>query len=214
MLAVFDIDGTLRTVPDPWLHLHRHLGTAEKGEEFFMKWKAGEISYREMARLDVSVWNGFDRSSMLQSLESNPIRPGAKDIIRWFNSRGIPCVGISTGLSLFNEITKQELGIDEVISNDIVFVDEVCTGSVVVNVEETDKAELLQNVCQQYHCEPERSAIAFGDGNADIPMFRGAFLSVAVFPRNPDVATHADIVVDTEPINTVCEELEQRLGGM
>jgi hypothetical protein len=34
MIAVFDIDGTLRRAPDPWLGLHRLLGTDDRGEEF------------------------------------------------------------------------------------------------------------------------------------------------------------------------------------
>ena len=211
MLAVFDIDGTLRTVPDPWLHLHRHLGTIERGEEFFQRWLAGDICYREMAELDASVWKGFNRESMLQSLESNPVRSGAKHLVEWFSVRRIPCVGISTGLSLFNEITKQELGLDEVISNDIEFEGNICTGSVVVNVEETGKADVLKEICQRYQCESRNAAIVFGDGKADIPMFQVARVAVAVFPRNTEVSEKANLVVDKEPINGICEDVERLL---
>jgi phosphoserine phosphatase len=47
-IAAFDIDGTLRTVADPWLHLHTHLGTLEHGAAFYRRWLAGEITYSEM----------------------------------------------------------------------------------------------------------------------------------------------------------------------
>jgi HAD superfamily phosphoserine phosphatase-like hydrolase len=212
MLAVFDIDGTLRGTPDPWLHLHHHLGTAAYGEEFFRKWSAGDISYREMVELDASVWKGFDRASMLQSLESNPIRSGAKHLVKWFSAQRIPCVGISTGLSLFNEITKQELGLEEVVSNDIEFEGEVCKGSVVINVEEAGKADVLSKICQQYQCEPRSAAIVFGDSAADIPMFQIARVAVAVFPQKTEVAEKANLVVDTEPIDRVCKEVERLIA--
>jgi phosphoserine phosphatase len=38
-LAIFDIDGTLRRVRDPWIHLHEHLGVAEKAEGFIDRWQ-------------------------------------------------------------------------------------------------------------------------------------------------------------------------------
>ena len=183
LIAVFDIDGTLRTVPDPWLHLHDHLGTTDSGEDFFRRWTAGDISYRELAELDASVWKGFDRAFMLQALDSNPVRSGARKLVEWFSSRGIPCVGISTGLSIFNEITKQELGLDEVISNDLVFAGEICTGSIVVNVEENGKVNVLDSVCRRYERESGDAAIVFGDSDADIAMFEAATIAVAVFPR-------------------------------
>ncbi len=186
MLAIFDIDGTLRTVADPWVQLHRHLGTAERGETFFRRWSAGDISYRQMAELDASVWKGFDRESMLQALASNPLRNGAKNLVEWFRSRQIPCVGISTGLSLFNDITRQELGLEEVISNDLEFEDGVCTGLVVVHVEEAGKADVLSRLCQRHQCEPGSGAIVFGDGAADIPMFQSARIA---FERR--TSTHA-----------------------
>ncbi len=210
-LAVFDIDGTLRTVPDPWLHLHRHLGTSERGEAFFRRWSAGDISYRRMAELDASVWKGFDRESMLQALASNPIRAGAKNLVEWCRTKQMPCVGISTGLSLFNDITQQELGLDEVISNDLEFEGRVCTGSVVVQVEETGKADMLRRICQRYLYEPRSATIVFGDGVADIPMFQSAHIAVAIFPRNAEVSEQANVVVDAEPIDSVCKDIERFL---
>ena len=36
---MIDIDGTLRRVADPWLHLHRHLNTAAEGGMYFRQWQ-------------------------------------------------------------------------------------------------------------------------------------------------------------------------------
>ena len=213
VVAIFDIDGTLRTEPDSWLHLHQHLGILDHGEEFFRRWSAGEISYRQLAALDASLWQGIDRALMLQALDGNPVRPGACELVAWFRARGIRCIGISTGLSLFNDVTQQELGLDEVISNQLQFDDDVCTGAIVVNVEETTKADVLQDVCRRLDRNSTESAVVFGDGNADLPMFELARVSVAVFPRSADVASRADLVVEAECLEGICEGVEQRLLG-
>jgi phosphoserine phosphatase len=210
MLAIFDIDGTLRTVADPWIHLHRHLGTAERGEDFFRRWSSGEISYQQLSALDASLWKGVRRSRMREALASNPLRAGAKQLVNWFRLREIPCVGISTGLCVFNEVAKRELGLDEIITNELVFSGDICTGAVTVNVEEDSKGAILAMICQRYGCEPS-STIVFGDGPADRAMFAMARFSVAVFPRSPELAAEASLVVATEPIDRACEPLLARL---
>ena len=50
-LAIFDIDGTLRRVRDPWIHLHNHLGVADQAKDFPARWQKGEISYNEWESL-------------------------------------------------------------------------------------------------------------------------------------------------------------------
>jgi len=211
MIAVFDIDGTLRRVADPWLHLHRHLGTINLGEGFYRRFISGEISYAEMATLDVSTWKGISRKRMLQCLDTNPIRDGAYRLVQWFRVRHIPCVGISTGLSIFNDITKTMLGLDEVICNAPVFSEDICTGTVIINVEEQGKANVLRQILQRYEIK-DNEIFVFGDSRADIPMFELASVSVAVFPRSEDVAGKANLIVDIEPIDCICDKLDSILG--
>jgi phosphoserine phosphatase len=210
-IAVFDVDGTLRTVADPWLHLHNHLGTIEHGRQFYRRWSSGEISYARMAELDASVWKGVDRGRMLECLKSNPLRQGARRLVRWFKDRAVPCVGISTGLSLFNEITARESGLDDVVSNDLLFSGRTCTGKIVVNVEEDRKGDALRRVLERYRVDGA-SMIAFGDGRADLAMFEMASLAVAVFPRSEEVSRKADLVIESEPIDAICERLASIYG--
>ena len=51
-LAVFDLDGTLKTVRDPYLYLHRCLGVEEEGTALIARGKAGELSYDEWLSAD------------------------------------------------------------------------------------------------------------------------------------------------------------------
>ena len=186
--------------------MHTHLGTVGQGGEFFRRWEAGEISYQELCELDASLWRGVARERMLEALASNPIRDGARELIAWFKARGVPCIGVSTGLSVFNEVTADEFGLDEVICNELCFEDGICTGAIRIHVSEHSKGEVFTRICEVRNCDPG-CAIAFGDGPADVAMFELAGCGVAVFPRVPAVLEAADFVLRREPIDTICAEI-------
>ena len=199
-LAIFDIDGTLRRVRDPWIHLHNHLGVAEQAKDLPGLWKSGKISYEEWARLDASFWRNHTRERMVAALEANPFRDGARELIGWFTSRSIPCVGISSGLSIFNEITARELGIKEIISNELHFDGDICNSGISVYVHEENKGEIMDEMLEGYEVTVEQ-VVAFGDGTADIPLLSKAGLGIAICPSNDKVRFCAEHAVRSEPID-------------
>jgi phosphoserine phosphatase len=207
-LAIFDIDGTLRRVRDPWIHLHKHLGVAEEAKDLPDLWKKGEITYEEWARLDASYWRGHTRDHIVAALEVNPFREGARALISWFTSRAIPCVGISSGLSIFNEITAAELGMEEVVSNELQFEGDICKGEISIQVNEENKGEIMDEVLERYSVRDEQVA-AFGDGTADIPLLRRAGLGIAICPANDKVRSSAGRVIGDEPIDRALVLVEQ-----
>ncbi len=210
-LAIFDIDGTLRRVRDPWIHLHNHLGVAEKAKDLPGLWKRGEISYEEWARLDASFWRGHSRDEIVAALEANPFRDGARELIGWFTDRSIPCVGISSGLSIFNEITARELGIKEIVSNELHFDGDIFNGTISIQVHEENKGEIMDEVMKRYSVSEEQVA-AFGDGTADIPLLTKAGLGVAICPSNDKVRSSAGHVVRAEPIDEAIVFVEEHFG--
>ena len=199
-LAIFDIDGTLRRVRDPWIHLHKYLGVADLAKEFPGRWQRGEISYAEWAKLDAALWRGYSREDIVGALALNPLRAGARKLLDWFNGRSIPCVGISSGLAIFNEITAEELNIKEIISNELEFEGNVCNGKVVIEVNEENKGQVMDKILRHYNTAGEQ-VVAFGDGTADIPLLTKAGLGVAICPANESVRFSADHVVGEEPID-------------
>jgi phosphoserine phosphatase len=210
-LAIFDIDGTLRRVRDPWIHLHEHLGVIEQAQDFLTLWGQGKISYEEWANLDASLWRGFPRERIVGALETNPFRMGAGKLIDWFTSREIPCVGISSGLSIFNDITARTLGIAEVISNVLHFEGNNCLGEISVQVQEHNKAGIMEEVLERYGARAEES-VAFGDGTADIPLLKKAGLGVAICPVNDQVRNSTQHVVTDEPIDGAIALVESHFG--
>ena len=210
-LALFDIDGTLRRVRDPWIHLHHHLGVAEQAKDLPARWQRGEITYQQWAQLDASFWRGSTRETIVTALKTNPIRDGARELIDWFTSHAIPCVGISSGLSVFNEITAAELGIKEVISNELQFDDDICNGEISIQVSEENKGEIMDDILERYSINDEQVA-AFGDGTADIPLLRKAGLGIAICPSNNKVRSSARHVVGDEPIDRAIMLVEKHFG--
>ncbi len=207
-LAIFDIDGTLRRVRDPWIHLHHHLGVAEQAKDLPARWQRGEITYEQWAQLDASFWRGSTRDTIVAALGTNPFRDGARELIDWFTLRAIPCVGISSGLSIFNEITAAELGIKEVISNELQFDGDICNGEISIQVNEENKGEIMDEILERYSVRDEQVA-AFGDGRADIPLLRKAGLGIAICPSNDKVRSSARHVVGDEPIDRALAFVEQ-----
>ncbi len=207
-LAIFDIDGTLRRVRDPWIHLHHHLGVAEQAKDLPARWQRGEITYEQWAQLDASFWRGSTRETLVAALRTNPFRDGARELIDWFTLRAIPCVGISSGLSIFNEITAAELGIKEVISNELQFDGDICNGEISIQVNEENKGEIMDEVLARYSVRDEQVA-AFGDGRADIPLLRKAGLGIAICPSNDKVRSSARHVVGDEPIDKAIPFVER-----
>lgn len=207
-LAIFDIDGTLRRVRDPWIHLHHHLGVAEQTKDLPARWQRGEITYEQWAQLDASFWRGSTRETIVGALGTNPFRDGTRELIDWFTSRAIPCVGISSGLSIFNEITAAELGIKEVISNELQFDGDICNGEISIQVNEENKGEIMDEILERYSVGDEQVA-AFGDGRADIPLLRKAGLGIAICPSNDKVRSNAEHVVRTEPIDKAIMLIEK-----
>jgi phosphoserine phosphatase len=207
-LAIIDIDGTLRRVPDPWLHLHKHLRCEAAGEGYYQSWRRGEITYLDLCRLDAAQWRGVRREAMLEALATNPLRDGALELIGWFKGRGVACVGLSTGLSLFHEVTAAALGLSQVVCNELCFEAGRCTGEVIVHLAEDEKSTRMDQLLREFGCDASQTVV-LGDGTADIPILARAGLAIAVFPRSPEVAASAHCVVSAEPISRVIPWLEQ-----
>lgn len=95
--AIFDLDGTLTTTPNPWRHIHESLGVWEKASGHFNEWLSGKIDYEEFCRKDISLWQGSrleDIHAFLDQIEPNR---HVHDVTGALTQRGIPSIIISSG---------------------------------------------------------------------------------------------------------------------
>jgi phosphoserine phosphatase len=197
-LAVFDLDGTLKRERDPYVYLHRRLGTLEAAEAFTAKGMSGEIPYEEWLRLDTGLWTGQPRSLLVQHLRDNPYLPGARETVAALKARGITVAIISSGLLLHAEMVAEELGIGPVLGNEIGFAGDgaaaVVNGHVQVHVPYGGKRAVLARLQAELEVTPAET-LAAGDTRSDLGLFSLAAISIAVQPDHPDVARMAHIVL-------------------
>ena len=95
--AIFDLDGTLTTTPNPWRHIHESLGVWERACSHFDEWLSGRIDYDEFCRKDRSLWKGSrldDIHGFLDRIEVNRHVPA---VVSALVAKRIPSIIISSG---------------------------------------------------------------------------------------------------------------------
>ncbi|RLC89646.1 MAG: hypothetical protein DRI37_03445 [Chloroflexi bacterium] len=197
-LAVFDLDGTLKQVRDPYVYLHEQLGVAEEGNAIIAAGMTGQLPYEEWLRLDAQLWRGTPRAVVEQLLRADPYVPGARETVRALQSAGVQVAIISAGLLLHAEMVAEELGVGLVFGNEIFFTGEgsgaVVSGEVRAHVSVYGKGNVMAQLQDELDVSPAE-CLAVGDSRGDIPLFEQAAVSVAINPNCSEVAESADIVL-------------------
>ena len=211
-LAIFDLDGTLKAERDPYVYLHRKLGTLEAAEAFTAKGISGEIPYEEWLRLDTGLWTGQPRRRLIEYLRANPYLPGARETVASLRAAGVTVAIISSGLLLHAELVAGELGIGPVLGNEISFDgegdDARVNGHVTVHVPYGGKQAVLARVQAELGVTPAET-LAAGDTRSDLGLFSLAAVAVAVQPDHPDVASAAHIVLPEGDLRPLLGRLGQ-----
>ena len=208
-LAVFDLDGTLKQAPDPYVYLHERLGTLEAAEVFTARGLSGEIPYDEWLRLDTGLWTGTPRSVLVRHLHDNPYLPGARETVAALKAAGVIVAIISSGLLLHAQMVAEELGIGPVIGNELFFDgedDPLVTGQVRTHCPYGAKRPILEQMQAQLRVTPAET-LAVGDTRSDLGLFELAAVKVAVNPNHPHVAVAADIVLPDGDLRPLLDRL-------
>ncbi len=211
-LAVFDLDGTLKPLRDPYVHLHEQLGVVEEAAALTARGLAGELTYEEWLRGDAGLWKGTPRAVVERIVREIPYAPGARETIATLRSHGVEVALVSAGLLFHAEIVAQELGISHVFANEIVFgpgedgAGEIVTGDAVATVTITNKGEVVAALQERLGVPPAHTLVV-GDTRGDLPMFARAAVSVAVQPSRPEVSAAADIVLPTADLRPLLARL-------
>lgn len=211
-LAVFDLDGTLKTVRDPYVYLHERLGTLAAAEEFTGKGLSGQIPYEEWLRLDTGLWRGVRRSVLVNHLHAIPYVPGAHEVVAALRARGVTLAIVSSGLLLHAELVAAELGMDLVVGNEILFEDDgpdpAASGQVRAHCAYGNKNAVLARMQAELGLTPAET-LAMGDTRSDIGLFERAAVSVAVNPQDARVAEAATIVLPNLDLGPLLPALDR-----
>jgi phosphoserine phosphatase len=211
-LAVFDLDGTLKQARDPYVYLHRRLGTLAQAEQFTAQGLSGQIPYEEWLRLDARLWKGTPKARLEQLLHENPYLPGARETVAALRARSVRVAIVSTGLLLHAQLVATELGVGPVFGNEIFFHDgdqPSVSGRVRAHLTYHGKGQIMERLQAELGVSPGE-CLAVGDAAGDVPLFERAAVGVAVNPKEPEVAAAADIVLPEPNLHSLLNRLHQR----
>jgi phosphoserine phosphatase len=211
-LAIFDLDGTLKEVRDPYVYLHKRLGTWEAAQAFSAKGLAGELEYDDWLRLDAALWKGVRRATMEALFRQNPFVPGARETIRTLKTSGVGVALVSTGLRVHAEQVQAELWLDRVFANEITFENGRATGQARTRVPERGKGPIVAQLQSEFGVEPGE-CIAVGDSPSDIDMFIRVRLGVAANPSSEEVRKEAGLVLEGPDLRPLLPRLRDIVPG-
>jgi phosphoserine phosphatase len=206
-LALLDLDGTLKRERDPYVYLHKKLGTWDQTHSFFPLGMAGAIPYAEWLRRDAELWAGQPVEKILSLFRDNEYLPGAPALLRTLKRAGVTVALISTGLSLHADMVQAEFDLDYAFANRVLVAEGRLTGQSAVGVPEGGKGPIADRLIADLSVD-SGAVLAVGDSTSDIALFERAGFSVAVSPKSEVVRSAADLVLEEPDLRPLLSRLE------
>lgn len=153
-VAAFDMDGVLIKWRSSWRALHEYFGSVKlinesRDAERFLN---GEISYGEWMRRDLEAIVKVlgappSKSDVVKAFSKHELMDGVEDLLKLLKSAGVITTIVSGGIDILAEMVSNELGIDIVLANKLVFNEDgylIPRGVEVVNP--LRKGDVLRNL--------------------------------------------------------------------
>lgn len=207
MLVIFDVEGVL--LDAEYLPLLAELVGKEKEiMDITVQGIRGEIPWEEGLLKRVDALRGIDYDKAIEIAISMPIMKGAKEACLKLKRSGWRLLAVSGGFSIITDRLKDELGLDHIASNELIFKDGKLSG-VDINVN-SDKANAVAKVIRQWN-EKQEDIVAVVDGANDLKLFNIAGLKVA-FNAQELVKEKADVVIDEKDLTQLIDVIEKHYG--
>ena len=175
MLAIFDVEGVL--YDEEYLPI-----LAEKLNKEAQIWEItkrgiqGKIDWEEGLRTRVEALKGLDEKTCQKVSDALPIMTGAKEACRALKAAGWKIMAVSGGFSLMMHRLKEELELDYVFCNELIFKDGKLDG-VTINVD-SDKSKSAKIKIEEWG-EKKEDIVCVVDGANDIKLFDVCGLGIA-----------------------------------
>jgi phosphoserine phosphatase len=205
-LIVFDMDSTLidaETIDE----LARAAGVVSKVEEITKRTMCGGLDFEQALAERVKLLRGLSLETALDAVNQINLMPGAAELVLYVKSRGYKTAMISGGFTIAAERVGKALGIDFVVSNELLVKDGCLTGEVIGSVTQSDsKAKVFEELARFYNIRPEQCVVV-GDGANDACIFEIAGFAIAFNPK-PILREYADVVIKVKDLRAVIPVLE------
>lgn len=205
-MIVFDMDSTLidaETIDE----LARAAGVVSKVEEITKKAMYGDLDFEQALIERVRLLKGLSLETALNAVNKIDLMPGAAELILYVKSRGYKTAMISGGFTICADTIGKMLGIDFIVSNELLVEDGCLTGKVVGPITQSDsKAKVFEELTRLNGVRPGQCVVV-GDGANDACVFERAGFAIAFNPK-PILREYADVVITKKDLKAVIPVLE------
>ena len=175
LLVIFDVEGVLYDAEYLPI-LAEKLNKEKEIWEITKKGIQGAINWEEGLRTRVDALKGLDYDICKQVADSLPIMTGAKEACRVLKSAGWKLMAVSGGFTIMTDRLKDELDLDYIFSNELIFKDGKLDG-VKVHVD-SDKAKSAKIKIEEWD-EKKDNIVCVVDGANDVKLFDICGLGIA-----------------------------------
>jgi phosphoserine phosphatase len=198
LLAIFDVEGVLFDAE----YLPILAEKINKQDEIWAITKKGIqglINWEDGLRTRVEALRGLSYETCKEVADELPIMTGAKETCRVLKAAGWKIMAVSGGFTIMTDRLKEELGLDYVYSNELLFKDGKLDG---VNIHVTsDKAKSARVKIAEWK-ENKDDIVVTVDGANDLTLFDICGLGVA-FRAQDIVKDKANVTIEEKNLTNL-----------
>lgn len=209
MLVIFDVEGVLLNAE--YLPVLAQVMGPKKEKEIWDITNAGirgEINWEEGLRRRVQALEGIKYEDAKKLAEGLPLMPGAKELCSALKKAGWKMIAVSGGFTIITDRLKDDLGIDRIFSNELLFKDGKLDG-VTMHVT-SDKAAAVRDTIKEWGARKEDIVVVV-DGANDLKLFALAGFTVGFCPVDI-VREKADETIDKRDLSLLLHLLKKNYG--
>lgn len=209
MLIIFDVEGVLLNAE--YLPVLAQVMGPKKEKEIWDITNAGirgEIDWEEGLRRRVQALRGIKYEDAKKLAEGLPLMPGAKELCSALKKAGWKMIAVSGGFTIITDRLKDDLGIDRIFSNELLFKDGKLD-DVTMHVT-SDKAAAVRNTIKEWGIRKEDIVVVV-DGANDLKLFALAGFTVGFCPVDI-VREKADETIDKRDLTLLLHLLKKNYG--
>ena len=207
MLAIFDVEGVL--LDAEFLPI-----LAEKINKQDEIWAItrqgieGKINWEEGLKRRIELLRGIDYQTCKEVSDSLKVMTGAKEACSALKAAGWKIMAVSGGFTIMTDRLKEELGLDHVYSNELLFKDGKLDG-VTIEVD-SDKSKSALIKIKEWN-EKKENIVVVVDGANDIKLFNICGLGVA-FRAQDMVKELATVTLEEKDLSKLIGLINKHYG--
>ncbi|MDE1844762.1 MAG: phosphoserine phosphatase SerB [Thaumarchaeota archaeon] len=207
MLAIFDVEGVL--LDAEFLPI-----LAEKINKQDEIWAItrqgieGKINWEDGLKKRIELLRGIDYQTCKEVSDSLKVMTGAKEACRALKAAGWKIMAVSGGFTIMTDRLKEELDLDYVFSNELLFKDGKLDG-VTIEVD-SDKSKSALIKIREWN-EKKENIVVVVDGANDIKLFNICGLGVA-FRAQDMVKELATVTLEEKDLSKLIGLINKHYG--